>query len=131
MIASAPGRVARPFSFSLYESASFTVKSMLKPKEPEFPRLFPKEYWDRPPLPNQGDSKVELTYLAVGMALSRWEILEDQFPRLFAMFLQGQYMAATRVYGSIQTSHGRREALRNAADVIFRTIAGRLKARER
>ncbi len=96
---------------------------MAKSKQPDFPKIFPEDHWNRPPLRDRGDATADLTYGAVGMAITQWEMLEDAVADLFAVLVQGQYSIAQRVYGAITTSHVRREALRNAAEIVFRNIA--------
>jgi hypothetical protein len=40
--------------------------------------------WDDPPHPKRGDKKADLTYAAVGRALTQWEYLETKLAELSA-----------------------------------------------
>ncbi|MGC2414171.1 MAG: hypothetical protein WA459_15915 [Stellaceae bacterium] len=43
--------------------------------------------WDLPPFPDHGDTNADLTYAAVGRAMSEWEEVELYLARLYAAFL--------------------------------------------
>jgi hypothetical protein len=85
------------------------------------PKPFPDDYWNRSAIRDRGDENEEQVFRAVGRALTSWEKLEEGFAWLFTTILQspGSSAAARRVYGSITTSHGRREALRAAAEITL------------
>lgn len=85
------------------------------------PKPFPNDYWNRPAIRDRGDDNEEQVFCAVGRALTSWEKLEEGFAWLFTTILQSpsSSAAARRVYGSITTSHGRREALLAAAEITL------------
>jgi len=76
-------------------------------------------FWERPPLREAGEPNADPIYLAVGKALSQWERAEEGFAILFQILIETRSEAATRAYGSITNSAGRRQALRSAAEVTF------------
>ncbi len=45
--------------------------------------------WDIPPFPTHGDMWEQLTYAAVGRAMSRWEAVEVEFAQLYALLCGG------------------------------------------
>jgi hypothetical protein len=87
--------------------------------------MFPKDYWDRPPLDpkDRGDPSGDAIYRAVGLALSRWEEAENVLAHIFGIMSECQtatsQMAAQRAFGSIETSTGRRKMLAAVAEVYF------------
>jgi hypothetical protein len=92
-----------------------------KPNTQKVEDIFTESYWKRPKPKQTGDVRQEQIFEAVGLALSMWETAEGHFAGLFATLLGDTQFSvgARRVYGSIGTSHGRREALRHAAEVYF------------
>ena len=64
-----------------------------------------KQPWDVPASPNNGNLKPDMTYAAVGRALSQWEKFEGDLAELFAVFAGGVPTSRTaiRAYRSIQT----------------------------
>ncbi len=87
--------------------------------------LFPKGYWERPPLNpiERGDQCAEAIYCAVGHSLSMWEIAENALADVFLIMSDcnttGAYLAARRAFGAIETSSGRRRMLGEVAPVYF------------
>jgi hypothetical protein len=92
------------------ERAEYTVPL---PPLPESPRL----YWKREP--GKTDNNETALYHGVGVCLSIWEGLENEFAILFRIFCESHTFAASRAYGAIASHSGRREALENAAEVYF------------
>jgi hypothetical protein len=88
-------------------------------------RLFPKEYWSRPPPADRktGDPSVDQIYHAVGAALSSWESTEESFALLFAVLSQGRELdvhnSLRRAFGSIENTAGRIRAVQAVAPVYF------------
>jgi hypothetical protein len=85
----------------------------------------PKPF-DRPPQPKVGDNSADPIYMAVGRALSEWELTEQAFARLFGLFIAPEWptrkislRAAERAYGSLQSAKGRKEMTAAAADELF------------
>lgn len=81
----------------------------------------PATYWSRPEKEMRGDADPNDLYKAVGVSLSAWEALEDCFALMFDMFMGAgsSSPAALRVYGSIISAGGRRDALNEAANIFF------------
>jgi hypothetical protein len=77
--------------------------------------------WDTPGFPDDGDAKPDMTYAAVGRALSQWEKFESELAELFAVFAGGvpTSLPAVRAYGSIQTFRGRADMIEAAAEGFF------------
>ncbi len=91
-----------------------------KPPPPPTPKT-PKP-WDVPPQPKIGDSDREITYAAVGRALSQWELFESNLLQLFVVFVGSgptALLTAARAYGTIQTFRGRADMIEGAAEVFF------------
>jgi len=55
------------------------------------------------------------------MALDKWEVVENEFAFLFKIFVESASPAASRAYGAIASSSGRRDALEQAAEIYFRS----------
>jgi hypothetical protein len=82
--------------------------------------------WDPPPLPERGDATEDITFAAVGRALTGWEIFEQSFALLFAVILGAQpSYAAMRAYGSVLTFRGRSEMVKQAAEAHFQQFPNR------
>lgn len=79
----------------------------------------PHEYWRRPPPKDRGDPDSTGIHLAVGMALSKWEDMENNFAWLFGIFCQSGSSAPQRAYGSLASANARRDALWSAAVIYF------------
>jgi hypothetical protein len=77
--------------------------------------------WDRPPLPTKGDEKEDVTYAAVGRALSHWENIEVELSHLFALYINKMWTneGYDRYYQDGKTTRGRLDALRIAAENYF------------
>jgi hypothetical protein len=61
-----------------------------------------------------GDVKVTAIWMGVGMALSRWESLEENMAGLFETLAQSDSLAVRRAYGSLVG--GRKDMLLSAAE---------------
>ena len=81
----------------------------------------PPKPWDVPPPPAVGDSDIDTTFKAVGLALTNWEHLERQLGAVFAILLglNDSTEAPLRAYGSVITFRGRAEMLKAAAEAHF------------
>lgn len=79
----------------------------------------PGEYWKRPATSEKGDADVGMVYLAVGYALTTWEHTEYGYASVFKHLMEGVGSQAERVYGSIMSPGGRRDALVKAAEIFF------------
>jgi hypothetical protein len=77
--------------------------------------------WDRRPWPDNGDPDPQITFAAVGEALSHWEHLEGLIASLFASFVSdhADYVPAKRAYVAVRTFEGRMEMLRASAEAFF------------
>jgi hypothetical protein len=71
--------------------------------------------WDVVPREAQGDADDERIYLAVGLALSKWEILETALAGLFRVVVNAQFDPAAAAYGSIVSGASRIEMVLAAA----------------
>src|SRR5258708_29312166 len=80
----------------------------------------PGELWKRPDTRKHGDATAEPIFTAVGQALTQWEAAESAYAFIFSQFMfGGQMHSAERVYGSIISAGGRRDALTTVAEVFF------------
>jgi hypothetical protein len=86
----------------------------------------------RPPLATIGDRRTQRVYMAVGEALSAWELTEEAYSHLFNLFISpGKRSFATRrAYGSIQSARGRKELVEASAEVFFRDFPSAELARK-
>jgi hypothetical protein len=88
------------------------------------PKMFPKDYWNRPPEKEQGEASPQPIYEAVGEVLSHWETAEEALAALFMVLTESAtaketFTAVKRAYGSIETSAGRRRATEAAAEIYL------------
>ena len=92
-------------------------------KEPPPPTPKQAQPWDMPPYPKYGDGKDEITFVAIGRALTAWENFEIEMSDLFAKFLgvRSDPLPASRAYGSVLTFRGRADMVQAAADAYFFT----------
>lgn len=91
----------------------------------------PGDYWKLHAPQEFGDADSAAIFYAVGMTLSKWEVLEQHFAFLFQRFVEGSW-AAKRAYGSIMSNSGRRDAISAAAEQYFvmdRPARGDLQSR--
>lgn len=77
-------------------------------------------FWERPAAKSQGDEFSDAIFLAIGISLTKWEIIETFFALIFKHLVESQSNAALRAYGSIASARGRRDALEAAAETFFR-----------
>jgi hypothetical protein len=78
--------------------------------------------WTVPPFPEIGDTHQDITFAAVGRALSQWERLEVALAGLFAAFIgiKGEAEGiAMSSYGSIVASSARGTMMNAAAEFYF------------
>jgi hypothetical protein len=92
-------------------------------KKPKPEGLFPDGYWDRPTSQAIGDADGPAIYTAVGAALTSWERAEEALASLCMLFSEATdvkaSMAIRQVFGSIESSAGRRSALEKLSLVYF------------
>jgi hypothetical protein len=81
----------------------------------------PNNPWDRPPPVIVGDVDNNITYAAVGRALSNWEAFEGYMSLIFSVIVGAGHdsLAASRAYGSVVSFNGRHEMLVAAAEAYF------------
>jgi hypothetical protein len=81
-----------------------------------------KEPWDVPDPPKVGDASNDITFQAVGEALSQWEFFEGNLSLAFSFLLGSGYgnLAAGRSYGSVESFRGRVQLIEAAAEVYFK-----------
>ena len=77
--------------------------------------------WDIPPFPAHGDSSPELTFAAVGRAMTEWEELELYLARLYAKFLGIPPIKAIAIpeYRDVANFHSRAATIQKAATTYF------------
>jgi hypothetical protein len=78
------------------------------------------ENWKRPPRRAIGDRDAVRLYLAIGRALTFWEILEVSLGELFAILVETPSQAAPRAYGTLASAFARRDMLLVAGEVLFK-----------
>jgi hypothetical protein len=81
-----------------------------------------KQPWEVPDPPENGDATHDVTFAAVGEALSKWEWFEGNLSLVFSCLLGTGYgnMAALRAYGSVESFRGRATLIEHAAEVHFK-----------
>lgn len=95
------------------------------PTKPEIKAIFTERYWSRPEPKPKGSDTPDQIFAAVGLALSQWELVDEQLANLFFAFAcepsTGAYTkhAIGRAYGSIISTAGRRTAIAAAGEVYF------------
>jgi hypothetical protein len=77
--------------------------------------------WEIPPFPEHGDPSADLTFAAVGRAMSEWEELELYLARLYAKFLNIPPIQAIVVaeYKNAAVFRVRADVIEKAADKYF------------
>ena len=80
-----------------------------------------KQPWDVDP-PETGDKSEDITFQAVGAALTQWEWFEGNLSLAFSFLIGVSHgnLAAIRAYGAIETFRGRANMIQRAAEVYFR-----------
>lgn len=78
--------------------------------------LMTLEDFNVPPLAPKGDNQPDKLYLAVGLALSRWAMVEDALGFVFARLLQTHSSAAHRVLGVLTSFGAKADVIDAAAD---------------
>jgi hypothetical protein len=81
-----------------------------------------KQPWEVPDIPTHGDASTDITFRAVGAALSQWEFFEGNLTLAFSYLIGTGYgnLAAVRAYGSVETFRGRGNMIESAAEVYFK-----------
>ena len=102
-------------------SYSFGIPMTKKPRPAPTPKQ-PKG-WDPPAPPKRGDRSDDITFIAIGCAITAWEHFEKSMASLFAKFLglKGNQLPAKRAYGSILTFRSRSYMVQAAAEASFFT----------
>jgi len=95
-----------------------------KPEPPERFKWFPNDFWKRPePLKDKGAKSVDDIYQAMGYALNKWELAEEELANFFTVLSEANssrsLLAVRRAYGSIVSNAGRRTAIEAVADTYF------------
>ena len=67
--------------------------------------------WDVMPREPRGDLSPEPIHLAVGRALSAWEVLDEVQAKMFGVLVASRAESAASAYGTIQTSRGRSDPI--------------------
>jgi hypothetical protein len=102
-----------------FASGSFKMSKSKKPKPP----IFTSEYWARPQPRDHGDPNRTLIYQAVGSALNSWERLEEAIFYLCTVLSDTRdaraHHAIAEIFGSIESSGGRRNALERLSLIYF------------
>jgi hypothetical protein len=78
------------------------------------------EFWRRPPRQIKGNFAPAPIFLAVGEALSAWELVESEFANLFGILVETESFAAVRAYGVITSTRTRQDMFEQAGSVFFR-----------
>ena len=99
--------------FSLFGILAMSTQPFQRPAIPPL-----HEYWKRPILKDKGDDVPDIIFRNVGMALSTWEWIETAFAKMFGLFVEGESIAAERVYGTIIANPGKQEILRHAVEIF-------------
>ena len=86
----------------------------------------PKQPWDIPDRRRRGDPTRQAIFVAVGDALSEWELVEEKCAEFFAVFVAAPrksivMMPAIRAYGSVLSFRARADMLLAAATAYFHT----------
>jgi hypothetical protein len=81
-----------------------------------------KQSWEIPDPPAVGDPTEDITFRAVGMALSQWEWFEGNLSLAFSYLIGAGFgnFGALRAYGTVESFRGRANMLWEAADVYFK-----------
>lgn len=78
--------------------------------------------WDILPTPDKGDPSADITFTAVGRAMTEWEHVESALGDFFAFLLGvdfGLSDPALRAYGSVTSFSNRATMLEQAAEAFF------------
>jgi hypothetical protein len=72
-------------------------------------------------VPRLGDLSIDMTYRAVGHALTAWEKFERELAEIFSFLAakRFRYLPAMRAYGSILTLRGRIDLLKTASEAVL------------
>ena len=81
-----------------------------------------KQPWEVPDPPRIGDATSDITFRAVGAALSQWEYFEGNLSLAFSFLIGSGYgnVAALRAYGSVESFRGRANMIEEAGEVYFK-----------
>ena len=99
------------------------IRNALLSKKPKPEGMFPVGFWERPVPQKQGDANAELLFSAVGRALTSWETVEKALALICLTFSETSddksANAVRQIFGSIESSAGRRSALYKLFEVYF------------
>ncbi len=68
-----------------------------------------------PPNSTEGDADRNHIFLAVGHACHRWEVVESSLAQMFVLLVESPTVAGLKAYGSVPSTNGRVEMLRQTA----------------
>jgi len=68
---------------------------------------------------HRGETSTTPIHTAVGKALSEWEHMESGLTRLFQLLCESPSFAASRAYGTLESSYAKAGLLRAAMEVFF------------
>jgi hypothetical protein len=92
-------------------------------KKRKSPALFPEGYWDRPKPQPKGDRHAEITFQAVGAALTAWEGAEETLAILCYVFAETRdaqvYTVVLQIFGTVESSASRRKTIENLSELYF------------
>ncbi|WP_157072401.1 hypothetical protein [Brevundimonas bacteroides] len=80
--------------------------------------------WAVAPFLEQGDESPSIIYHAVGQALSRWEVMDDQVATLFEALIASRKRAGFMAFGTVVANSARLEMVKAAALVVLRGETG-------
>lgn len=83
--------------------------------------------WDVAPILDKGDASTDGIHMAVGMALSSWEILDEGQGQLFNVLAGTSSGAAFAAYGTVLSPSGRAEMVIAAAETALQMERALLK----
>lgn len=80
-----------------------------------------RQPWEVPDPPIVGDATQDITFRAVGAALSNWEWFEGNLSLAFSFLIGAGYgnVAALRAYGSVETFRGRANMIQRGGGSLF------------
>lgn len=90
---------------------------MTKPKQPKPAK--PTEPWEVLPIQAKGDDSADPLFLAVGRALTAWELMDAAQASLFSWLVNSRAGAAEAAYGMVASASGRCDMVLAAASEIF------------
>lgn len=77
--------------------------------------------WDRPtPAPTEGGASEAALFAAIGRALTRWQMIEDDLVQLFRYTLQVDVETAYVIYANVPSISGKIAMMRKVGEHAFR-----------